>query len=68
MVAGGGPGAELLDPRRASAAPLRQVPGEVASFGTVSVVGSDLWLIGGYDTRIRLTLRDLRVPLAALPP
>ena len=68
VVAGGGPGAELLDRRRASAVPLPQVPGEVASFGTVSVVGPDLWLVGGYDTRIRLTLRDLRVPLAALPP
>ena len=38
----------------------------VASFGTVSVVGPDLWFLGGYDRRVNLTGLDRRVPIAAL--
>ena len=34
-------------------------------YGTLSVVGDELWLVGGYDHRVNLTGRDLRVPLAA---
>ena len=45
---------------------LAQVPDGVASYGTLSVVGDQLWLVGGYDSRVDLTDRDLRVPLAAL--
>ncbi len=29
------------------------------------LVGDELWLVGGYDHRVNLTGRDLRVPLAA---
>jgi hypothetical protein len=32
----------------------------------VSVVGSDLWFVGGYDRRVNLTGQDRRVPIAAL--
>ena len=66
VVAGGGPGAELLDPARPAATLLAEVPDGVASYGTLSVVGDQLWLVGGYDSRVDLTGRDLRVPLAAL--
>ena len=66
VVAGGGTGAELLDPDRATGTLLPQVPDEVASYGTLSVVGAELWLIGGYDHQVNLTGRDLRVPLGAL--
>ena len=66
VVAGGGAGAELLDPGRATGTLLAQVPEEVASYGTLSLVGAELWLVGGYDGRVTLTGRDLRVPLDAL--
>ena len=66
VVAGGGAGAEVLDPARATGTLLAQVPDGMASYGTLSVVGTDLWLVGGYDHRVNLTGRDLRVPLAAL--
>ena len=66
VVAGGGSGVELLDPGRATGAVLAQLPDGVASYGTLSVVGDELWLVGGYDDRVDLTGRDLRVPLAAL--
>ena len=66
VVAGGGAGAEVLDPARAVGTLLAQVPDGVASSGTLSVVGAELWLVGGYDHRVELTGRDLRVPLAAL--
>jgi hypothetical protein len=66
VVAGGGAGAELLDPARSAAKLIAEVPDEVASYGTLSVVGDQLWLVGGYDSQVDLTGRDLRVPLAAL--
>ena len=66
VVAGGGPGAELLDPGSATGALLTQVGDGVASYGTLSLVGRELWFVGGYDERVDLTGRDLRVPLAAL--
>jgi hypothetical protein len=66
VVAGGGAGAELLDPARSAGKLIAEVPDEVASYGTLSVVGDQLWLVGGYDSRVDLTGRDLRVPLAAL--
>ena len=66
VVAGGGAGAELLDPARPTGTRLAQLPDGVASYGTLSVVGAELWLVGGYDARVNLTGRDLRVPLAAL--
>lgn len=66
VVAGGGPGSEVLDPKRAWATPVPDGPVGPASFGSVSVVGDDLWFVGGYDDRIALTGHDVRVPLAAL--
>ena len=66
VVAGGGPGAELLDLASPTGTLVAQVPDGVASYGTLSVVGSEVWFVGGYDDRVDLTGRDLRVPLAAL--
>ena len=66
LVAGGGPGAELLDPRRSVATAVPAVADGIASSGTTSVVGSAVWFVGGYDDRVNLTGRDLRLPLAAL--
>ena len=66
VVAGGGTGAELLDPAQPTGTLVAQVPDGVASYGTLSVVGDALWLVGGYDSRVDLTDRDLRVPLTAL--
>jgi hypothetical protein len=66
VVAGGGAGAEVLDPARATGTLLAQVPDGMASYGTLSVVGTDVWFVGGYDHRVDLTGRDLRVPLAAV--
>jgi hypothetical protein len=66
VVAGGGAGAELLDPARPTGTLVAEVPAGVASYGTLSVVGDELWLVGGYDHRVDLTGRDLRIPLADL--
>jgi hypothetical protein len=66
VVAGGGPGAEILDPAQAAGTRLAQGPDGVASYGTLSVVGIELWFVGGYDDRVDLTGRNLRVPLADL--
>ena len=38
----------------------------MVSYGTLSVVGIELWFVGGYDDRVDLTGRNLRVPLADL--
>jgi hypothetical protein len=32
----------------------------------VIVVGQDVWILGGYDRRIRMTSTDRRVPIATL--
>jgi hypothetical protein len=65
VVAGGGPGVEVLDPRTGRST---QVPGgpSWASFSTVGVVGPRLRVIGGYDQQIRLTDTDLSVALSDL--
>ena len=63
-VWGGGPGVELIDVEAGTTSPLPDSPQGVASFGTVTVVGDRLILIGGYDERIRLsrTFEVLREP------
>ena len=66
VVGGGGPGAELLEPGAKVSAVVDAVGIGVASFSTVSVVGSDLWFVGGYDRRVNLTGQDRRVPIAAV--
>lgn len=65
-VGGGGPGLEVLDPGPGASSTVAEVADLVASFSTLSVVGPDLWFVGGYDRRIRLTELALRLPLADL--
>lgn len=66
VVAGGGPGAEVIEPGAEAGTAVAGMGSDVASFGTVSVVGPDLWFVGGYDGRVKLTGRDRRLPIAAL--
>ena len=66
VVAGGGPGAEVIEPGAEASTAVAGMGSEVASFGSVSVVGPDLWFVGGYDRRVNLTGRDRRVPIAEL--
>ena len=63
---GGGPGAEVIGPDAEAGAVVAGMGDGVASFCTVSVVGSDVWFVGGYDRRINLTGQDRRLPIAAL--
>ena len=64
-VAGGGPGLEVLDPRRGTAERATGRDG-VASFSTVGLLGDDVLVLGGYDEMIRLTHTRQVVPLATL--
>lgn len=66
VVAGGGPGVEVIDVRRGTSTPVAAADIARASFSTVSVVGEAVRVLGGYDGRIRLTGTDLTLPLAAL--
>ena len=66
VVAGSGQGVEVIDvAARTStmAAGLADVSG---SFSSVSVVGDEVWVLGGYDRQIRMTSTDRRVPIADL--
>lgn len=66
VVAGSGQGVEVIDvPARTStlAAGLADVSG---SFSSVSVVGEEVWVLGGYDRQIRMTSTDRRVKIADL--
>ncbi len=59
IVAGGGNGAELLDPATGTWRSLRVVPAERLSFSTVSVVDDTVRILGGYDEGIQLTHTDI---------
>ncbi len=65
VVAGGGPGVEVLDlavgSRRVDAAGTGR-----SSFSTVGLSGSVVLVVGGYDERIRLTRTFAALPLATL--
>ena len=66
VVAGSGQGVEVIDvASRTStvAAGLADVSG---SFSTASVVGDQVWVLGGYDRQIRMTSTDRRVLIADL--
>jgi hypothetical protein len=65
LVAGGGPGLEVIDPVRGLSSPVGAEQ-QVASFSTVSVVAGRAWVIGGYDRNIRLTGRVLEIQLSTL--
>jgi hypothetical protein len=66
VVAGSGSGVEVVDAERNLS---RVVPGLAdvsGSFSSVSVVGSQVWVLGGYDRQIRMTSTDRRIPIADL--
>jgi hypothetical protein len=65
LVAGGGPGLEVIDLGRGRSAAVQGELG-VASFSTVSVVAGSAWVVGGYDRQIALTGLTLEIPLSAL--
>ena len=65
VVGGGGDGIEVLDPAHGTSTISTSAAGR-ASFGTISVVGTDVLLLGGYDERIALTRRFIEVPVSAL--
>ncbi len=59
VVAGGGPGIEVIDVGAGTSRPYApgQVPPVRGSFSTVSIVGDRVLVLGGYDEDIRLTGR-----------
>jgi hypothetical protein len=63
VVAGGGRGAEALDPRTGISRMLSAVPAERMSFSTVSALGGTLRILGGYDEDIHLTGTDITTTL-----
>lgn len=67
LVAGGGPGVEVIDPGRGISRRVPAAGSARASFSTVSVLGDAVRVVGGYDEAIRLTRTDLTIPLAQLP-
>jgi hypothetical protein len=66
VVAGGGPGVEVLDPRTGRSRTLPEAGRGRASFSTVGLSRGTLRVIGGYDETIRLTGTDLAIPLDRL--
>lgn len=66
VVAGGGRGVEIIDLAAGTSVAVKAAPASPSSFSTVSLVGSTLRVVGGYDDKIRLTGLDLRIPLARL--
>ena len=61
LVGGGGDGVEIIDLEAGISTEATTASG-VSSFGTASVAGSVVLLVGGYDERIGLTRRFLTVP------
>jgi hypothetical protein len=66
VVAGGGPGVEVIDPRTGVSRFLTGAGRGRASFSTVGLSHGVLRVIGGYDEAIRLTGTDLAIPLDRL--
>ena len=66
VVAGGGPGVELLDPERGESVPITSAGSEWASFSTVGVSNGRVVVIGGYDRSIALTDTQLELTVADL--
>jgi galactose oxidase-like protein/Kelch motif protein len=65
VVAGGGSGVEVLDLRGGSRLLATAGPGW-ASFSTVGVTGSRVFVVGGYDEQIRLTHTFTALDVASL--
>ena len=66
VVAGGGPGVELLDLARGSSRPVPGLGSDWGSFSTLGVTADRLVLVGGYDRGIQLTGAARSVPVADL--
>ena len=66
VIAGSGPGVEVVDLAEGDSAVVPGLADVSASFSTVSVVGAEVWVLGGYDGRIRLTGTDRRIPIDAV--
>ena len=66
VIAGSGPGVEVVDLGAGDSAVVPDLADVTASFSTVSLVGDEVWVLGGYDSRIRLTNTDRRVPVSTL--
>ena len=66
VVAGGGPGVEVLDPVRGTSTALRAVPAVRSSYSTVTVQRDRVLVLGGYDERVRLTGTYRPIPLDRL--
>jgi hypothetical protein len=65
VVAGGGSGVEIWDLATGSR-PVDASETGRASFSTVSLTGSRVLVVGGYDEQIRLTRTYSSLPLASL--
>jgi hypothetical protein len=63
VVAGGGRGAEALNPRTGISTVLSAVPSKRMSFSTVSALGDTVRILGGYDENIDLTGTDITTTL-----
>lgn len=68
VVAGGGPGVEVIDVKAGTSTAVPNVGPSRASFSTASVVGPNVRVIGGYDRSIQLTRTNLTIPLVSLNP
>ena len=66
VVAGSGPGVEVIDPRTGRGRVVSEAGRGRASFSTVGVSRGTVRIIGGYDEAIRLTGTDLAIPLDRL--
>ena len=66
VVAGGGPGVELLDLARGRSRPVSGLGSDWGAFSTLGVTAGRLVLVGGYDRDIALTGAARTVPLAGL--
>ena len=66
VVAGGGPGVELLDPGSGVSTPISSAGSEWASFSTVGVSSGRVVVIGGYDRSIALTDTQVEFSVADL--
>lgn len=66
VIAGGGPGVELLDLATGSSRPVGELGSDWGSFSTLGVTDGWLMLVGGYDRGIQLTGTARSVPVAGL--
>ena len=66
VVAGGGPGVEVIDVARGTSTAVAGSGSVPSSFSTTSLVGATVRVVGGYDRSLRLTRTDQSIALTAL--